>query len=267
MAGSIVRDFVATTLSLDKGSAGRGALSMVVLIPAVYLAYWAYVRVIERRPLSELSWRGAFGELGVGVLIGAGIFSAVMLAIAGFGGYHVLGVNPLIAMLPIFTVSVISGFVEEIVARGIIFRIVEDGLGTWAALVISASLFGALHHFNPGATWISSLSIALTAGVLLAAAFVVTRRLWLVIGIHFAWNFTQGGIFGVTVSGHEVDGLFRSELSGPELIAGGAFGPEASIFAVGFCVPVAVYLLVLGHRRGRFMRPMWKRRSGESGTS
>jgi membrane protease YdiL (CAAX protease family) len=117
-------------------------------------------------------------------------------------------------------------------------------------VLVGAGLFSAV-----------MLAIALTAGLLLAAAFVVTRRLWLVIGIHFAWNFTQGGIFGVAVSGHEVDGLLRSELSGPELIAGGDFGPEASIFAVGLCVPVAVYLLVLGHRRGRFIRPMWKRRT------
>ena len=260
IAGSILRDAVATALGLEDGSGGHRTLSMLVMIPAVWLAYWVYVRAVERRPLAELSPEGALRELGLGVLVGAALFSAVIAAIALCGAYRVTGTNALLATLPIFAASVTAGVVEEIIARGVIFRIIEDGLGTWAALVISAGVFGLLHHGNPNATWISSLSIALTAGLLLGAGFVLTRRLWLVIGIHFAWNYTQGGIFGVAVSGHEVAGLLQAELDGPELIAGGAFGAEASIFAVLFCVPLAVYLLVLCHRRGRWMGPMWRRR-------
>ena len=256
--GSLVRNAVAGLLSLERGAAGHGVLSMLVLVPATYLAYLTYVRVIERRPLSELAGPGALRELGGGVLLGAAVFSAVIASIAALGGYRVLGVNPLLTVLPAFTASVMAGCIEEIVARGIVFRIIEEGLGTWAALVISATLFGLLHHGNPGATWISSTSIALTAGLLLGAAYVVTRRLWMVIGVHFAWNFTQGGVFGAAVSGHGGGGLLRSESGGPELITGGAFGPEASIFAVLVCVPVAAYLLVHGHRRGRFLAPMWK---------
>ena len=79
---------------------------------------------------------------------------------------------------------------------------------------------------NPEATWIAVLCIAVEAGVLLAAAYITTRRLWLPIGLHFAWNFTQGGIFGVPVSGFRVRGLLKSTLTGPELLSGGAFGAE-----------------------------------------
>jgi len=261
VVASFLRNGLALAFGVERGSNGHGVLSMFTIVPIVTLAYWAYVRVVERRPLDELSRDGALRELGIGVLLGAGLFTAVVAAIAVLGGYHVGGLNPPIAMLQIFTASVLAGSVEEIVARGVIFRIIEDGLGTWAALVISAVVFGVLHHANPNATWISSASIAITAGLLLGAAYVLTRRLWLVMGLHFAWNFTQGGIFGVAVSGHDAGGLLQSSLSGSEWISGGAFGPEASIFAVLFCVPVAAIVLVRGHREGRFLPPMWKRDS------
>ena len=77
---------------------------------------------------------------------------------------------------------------------------------------------------NPNATLFSSFAIAMEAGVLLGAAYVLTRRLWLAVGIHFAWNFTQGGIFGGRVSGITMDGLLESQLSGPTLFSGGSSG-------------------------------------------
>lgn len=122
LVGSIVRDVIAAGLSLEDDGVGKSVLSMAVLLPAICLAYWIYVRVTERRPVSEFSRPGALRELGLGVLVGAGLFSSLIAAIAGFGGYHVLGVNPLVTIVPIFTISVISGVAEEIVARGIIFE-------------------------------------------------------------------------------------------------------------------------------------------------
>ncbi len=95
--------------------------------------------------------------------------------------------------------------------RGVLFRIVEESLGSWIALALSAALFGALHAFNPGATLTSSIAIALEAGVLLAAVFMVTRRLWMVIGLHTAWNFTEGGVFGASVSGGDAHGMLASQ--------------------------------------------------------
>jgi len=160
--------------------------------------------------------------------------------------------------------GLVPAFMEEILIRGIVFRITEDSLGTWLAMVISALLFGFLHILNSGATWFAAVCIAVEAGVLLAAAYVTTRRLWFPIGLHFAWNFTQGGIFGVAVSGITVHGLLKSTLTGPELISGGEFGAEASIFAVINRTAVAILLIVIAVQNGQIIRPFWSRRKPEA---
>jgi hypothetical protein len=160
-------------------------------------------------------------------------------------------------------VGVIAGFTEEIIFRGVIFRITEDSLGTWIATLITALLFGLVHLMNPNATWTAALSIAVEAGGLLAAAYVTTRRLWMPIGLHFAWNYSQGGIFGVAVSGQPVNGLIKSTLTGPELLSGGAFGAEASIFAVLIGTTMTIILLAVAIRRGHIVAPFWSRKRME----
>ena len=131
--------------------------------------------------------------------------------------------------------------------RGVVFRRLEQGLGTTIALVISAVLFGLMHAGNRGATWISTLAIVLESGVLLGLAYTATRSLWLPIGLHFGWNFTEGGIFGAAVSGGQNTGLIVAPLSGSPLITGGAFGPEASLAAliVSLCASTALACYVV----------------------
>src|SRR5436189_3717292 len=175
-------------------------------------------------------------ELGAGILFGAVLFTIVIAVLWLTGSYHITGTNALIEILPILGLSMVSGLFEEILFRGILFRIVEESLGSWLALIISGMLFGALHIINPGATLSSALAVALEAGLLLAAAYMLTRRLWFAVGIHFAWNFTQGGIFGVHVSGNDFTGLFSSTMTGPEWLTGGTFGAEASVVAVVVCL-------------------------------
>jgi membrane protease YdiL (CAAX protease family) len=90
-----------------------------------------------------------------------------------------------------------GAFVEGVILRGVFFRITEEKLGTWAALVVSVVLFALLHLASPGATVTSTIVVGIEGGVLLSAAYVFTRRLWLAIGIHFGWDFSQDAIFGV----------------------------------------------------------------------
>jgi hypothetical protein len=96
---------------------------------------------------------------------------------------------------------------------------------------------------------------------MLAAAYMRTRRLWFPMGVHAAWNFTQGGIFGVAVSGTTSNGLLQGELHGPAWLTGGEFGAEASAVAVIVCIGCAAFLLVDSIRAGRFVAPSWVRRS------
>jgi hypothetical protein len=141
-----------------------------------------------------------------------------------------------------------------------VFRIIEQALGSWIALGISAVIFGALHLLNLGATLANAAAITVEGGVLLAAAYMLTRRLWLCIGLHIAWNFTQGGIFSVAVSGGSSEGLLQARMVGPDWLTGGRFGAEASVVAWVICAAAGITLLVLAVRKGRVVRPSWSER-------
>ena len=246
---------------LGFGPPGQDTLQYVIpMVVAVHFAYIGYVRLVERRRADELSGSGAVRETGAGIAVGAGLLVATIGAIAALGYYRVTGSNPVRAIVPTFAMAVASGYAEEVLFRGVLFRIVEESLGTWIALALTALLFGFAHMMNPNATLFSTFAIAMEAGILLGAAYVLTRRLWLAVGIHFAWNFTQGGVFGGRVSGLTMDGLLESELSGPTLLSGGEFGVEASIFAVALGVATGVWFLVRAGRKGHFIVPFWRRR-------
>jgi uncharacterized protein len=150
---------------------------------------------------------------------------------------------------------------EEITFRGLLFRIVEKGLGSWGALLMSAVFFGGAHLGNPGATIGSSIAIALEAGVLLGAIYMATRSLWMVIGVHWAWNYFEGPVFGTQVSGNDIRSLLHSVTDGPVLWTGGAFGPEAGLFAVIAGGIVGAIFIWLAIRRGQIIAPMWARRA------
>ncbi len=257
----LLRTGLVPSLYDAQGSPYLDSLSNLLAILAAYLVY---VRVVERRRVTELSPAKAPRELGAGILLGAGLFTLTIGSIWLAGCYDVTGFHGVRAGAPWLALAISSGFAEEILVRGVIYRITEEGLGTWIALAISSLLFGMAHVRNPGATLLSGLAVALEAGVLLAAAFVLTRSLWLPIGLHFGWNFVQGGIFGVAVSGFQFGGILGSRLHGKEVLSGGAFGPEASIFAVGFCLVAGAGLLVAARRAGRFARPFWARSKGET---
>jgi hypothetical protein len=124
-------------------------------------------------------------------------------------------------------------------------------------LIISSALFGLAHLGNPGATWVAAVWIALEAGLLLGGAYMLTGNLWMPIGLHAAWNFTQGEIFDVPVSGIDEHGLVQAKLSGPEILTGGMFGLEASIIALVIATAAGAFLIVLAVRRGRVMQPWW----------
>jgi membrane protease YdiL (CAAX protease family) len=231
----------------------------LIVVAVSLLAYIAFVRVIERRPIVELATGPAPAELALGVVVGALLFSATIGFISLLGYYRIVGLNSWVVAMPILANSLVSGAFEEILFRGLLFRITQQSLGTWLALLISALIFGLLHLLNPNATLVAALAVALEAGVMLAAAYLFTGRLWLSMCIHFAWNFTQGGIFGATVSGQASTGLFRSVVQGPALLTGGDFGAEASLVAVVVCGLFGAYLLARAWRAGKFDKPVWQR--------
>ncbi|GLQ49307.1 lysostaphin resistance A-like protein [Dyella flava] len=229
------------------------------LVPTV-LGYLVLVLLIERRPVRELSLPAVVTRGLPGFIGGVVLFSTVVGLLWLLGSYHVLGVNPNVDWLPAVLIGGIgAGISEEVLTRGVLFRVVEEGLGTWWALVISAAFFGIAHIFNPGATWWSSLAIAIEAGILLALVFHVTGSLWSCIGLHAAWNITQGTIYGIPVSGDRADGWLVSTLTGPDWLSGGAFGAEASVVALATCSLVSLALLIIALCGKTIVPPSWRR--------
>jgi uncharacterized protein len=231
----------------------------VVLLPAIVI-YVFLVRVIERREPDELAPR-RWPDALRGLLAGCLLFSAVVAVLWLLGSYHVTGVNPHADWVPALLVAGIgAGIAEEIMFRGVLFRIVEEGLGTWAALLVSALFFGFAHAANPGATAWSSTAIAIEAGLLFGLLYHVTRSLPICMGLHAAWNFCQGTVYGIPVSGLKADGWLVSTRTGPDWLSGGVFGAEASVVALALCLLCSAALLALALRRRSLVPPSWRRR-------
>jgi uncharacterized protein len=261
IASQIAAGFFEGLIFTVSGGKTRFASVVAALVTAglAVASYVSFVRFVERKPNTDFERKGAFKEWSFGALIGFCVMSVTVGIIGLLGGYRAISVNSASVMLPVLAIAIISGVVEEIMLRGIFFRFIEQWLGSWSALILSAGLFGALHMPNPNATLLSSIAIALEAGILLAAIYMVTRRLWAAIGLHMAWNFTQGGVYGVAVSGFEMKGLIQPEIKGDPLLTGGAFGAEASIPAIILCTAVGVYFLWKAKKSDRFIAPRWVR--------
>jgi uncharacterized protein len=247
--------FLANWLLHRRLSNTAGLSLMSALILSSYLAgsYW----IERRKPVELLASPGPL-EFAQGAGIGFTLFSILMALLWAIGDYHPSRWGSVMPLAKGLLIAFSAAVVEEIIFRGFLFRLSAKVVGTWGALLITSALFGGLHAFNAGATVGSTIAIALEAGVLLGAAYAVTQRLWLPIGLHMAWNFTEGSVFGMDVSGHSAQAsLITGTLHGPDLLTGGAFGPEASILAVIVCLAAAAFFLWRMVRSHRIEPPLW----------
>ncbi|GGZ26041.1 CPBP family intramembrane metalloprotease [Streptomyces nitrosporeus] len=229
------------------------AAGLLVSVAAVFVYGWV-VRRTEHRPPTEVARAGAVPAFGRGLLIGFVLFGAVITNIFVNARYEVDGLGSPAGAVGLFGFMAAAAVMEELLFRGVLFRITEERFGTWIAMALTAVLFGAAHLLNPNASLWGATAIAVEAGGMLAAAYVATRTLWLPIGLHFGWNFAAAGVFSTEVSGNDTaQGLLDATVSGPELITGGEFGPEGSVYAVLFGVLATVVFLWLARRRGRLV--------------
>jgi uncharacterized protein len=246
-------------LSARPLAAAAVAVAMTGLGLAVYLGFG---RLVERRRVEELSLPGMGRHLGLGLAVGAGLYAACVLILMAFGIYRIEGLNPWSFLLPAVAMALSSGIFEELLFRGVLFRTLEEICGSWIALVVSSFVFGFMHLVNPAATVMGAVFISVEAGLLLAAAYMVTRRLWLAIGFHIGWNYTQSAIFSGIVSGSDsAPGLIRASIEGPVALTGGSFGLEASLVAFLLCTATGLILLAIAVRRGQVVPPSWRRRA------
>jgi membrane protease YdiL (CAAX protease family) len=223
------------------------------LAAAVLLAlYVAGARWIEGRRAVELRPGDCARGIGIGLTLGFALFSTLMGILWLAGVYRPAGWGRWQPLALALLSSLAGAVFEEVIFRGFLFRLIAALGGNWIALGVTSALFGLAHIRNPGATWASSLAVAIEAGLLLGAAYAASSSLWLPIGIHAGWNFAEGPGFGMEVSGQAgASSGIIGQLRGPAILTGGAFGPEASIVAVAVCLVLATFYL----RRMRTVDP------------
>ncbi len=230
-------------------------LSFVLLL----FFYSLYVRWIEKRKPLEISRPGALKEFGVGFLISFALVGIMVLLMYVSGYYRVSEVgSPLLIVEALFTFG-FGAFIQVLFFRLILFKLLEEWLGSWLAFLVTVVVFSLAHLGNDNATIATTIAMVLT-DILMVAAYMYTRRLWLVWGLHLSHNFFQDGIFGMANSGiTDLVSWIDARISGPEWLTGGAFGIEASVPFVIVSFGLGLALLVLVIRRNQVVAPVWKR--------
>lgn len=209
-------------------------LSPLLVSGLILLLFHFWLIKVENKP-EKLSSPGTAVKSAVGgLLIGSIIISIVIGILAAIGAYRAVVCPVGFVYLGYYFLSSWNVAVfEEVIFRGFLFRLLDERFNTMIALTISAFLFGGIHLFNSGGGVFQSVAIALEAGLILGAAYKYSGNIWFPIGIHCAWNYTEGVIFGSSVSGyHFPKSLLTSEFVGPEWLTGGEFGIEASVITV-----------------------------------
>ena len=234
-----------------------GDAVLVVKLLACAIAFAALLGLVrfEGSSLGSVGFRGnPFRSFALGLLAGCLLIAVVVGLLAVAGVYRVLDIRFSSAFLGWALVLLPASAAEEIVYRGILFRMAEEGWGSVGALIFSALVFGFIHAANPGATPFTSLAIGLEGGLLLGAVYMATRSLWAVMGLHFGWNLMTS-VFGFSVSGVRNPGLLQSQTLGADLWTGGAFGPEAGLATLLVATGVGLGVLMLAARRGEVRSP------------
>jgi hypothetical protein len=120
---------------------------------------------------------------------------------------------------------------EELVFRGYPFQRLVESLGPPGAVAVSSAFFGLAHLGNSHHTWISTLNTMLV-GIPLSIAYLRTRSLWMPVGMHFTWNYVQGFVFGLPVSGYTFStSLLTAQVRGAAWLTGSEYGPEGGLLS------------------------------------
>ncbi|RPH33773.1 MAG: CPBP family intramembrane metalloprotease [Bacteroidales bacterium] len=239
---------------------GRPVRAIIALL-ALLFGYNLLFKYYERRKVMELSIIHLPKDGLLGLVVGALMVSVTISFFALMGYYQVLSNNLSISSLLAGLIVLTSlAAVEEVIFRGVIYRICEEWLGTNMALIISAVLFGLAHMPNDSANLVSIIS-AIFGGIMLCLAYSATKRLWLPIFLHTGWNFSQL-FYGTNLSGlseFSVYSGFKSKLQGPEWLVGGEFGIENSVVAIIIVVVVAITLYYIMVKSGKLVKPSFRK--------
>jgi len=185
--------------------------------------------------------------LARGLAAGAVAVSTVIGGQAAMGFVKLEKAAPTVWLLLVLLMLVSAAALEEVFIRGVLQFTLERHIGTTAAVLIPSFVFGLIHLRNPGLSKLAMVNIIL-AGLLLALLTSRTRSLYAAIGFHITWNFFQGTVFGMPVSGNDLgtDRIWRGQaVMGTDWLSGGSFGPEGTVWCTAMFVLLIAALLVI----------------------
>ncbi|MBC7899170.1 MAG: CPBP family intramembrane metalloprotease [Saprospiraceae bacterium] len=249
----------ALPMGFGPGTAGFFIVNgLVSLVPALFVG-WLCGKYLEGLPFRVLgAWftKGWLKHLGIGIVLGAATLGIAVLTAVVFGGLSFelnsgAGSLSILSTLGVsFLIFTVAAAFEEAFFRGYILQTFTRAGLAWPAILFTSVLFGVVHIYNPDAGTISTVNTIL-AGVWFGIAYLKTRDLWFVLGLHLMWNWMQGAFFGIEVSGLTdivTAPLLREIDSGPVWLTGESYGIEGGIactFAIIISIAAIHFLAIL----------------------
>ena len=247
----------------DISFAGFLLISTLIISLAATISVFIARRYLDRRSFTSLGLKidkQAVLDMFFGFALTGLMMGLIFLAEWVFGWLEVesfawqiesLGslLSSVLIMLLIFA---LVSWQEELISRGYWLQNLSEGLNRSLGVLLSSAVFALVHSVNPNLSWLAFAGLFL-AGLFLAYGYLRTKQLWLPIGLHLGWNFFEGTIFGFPVSGHYTYQLIRQSTSGPDLITGGAFGPEAGLIMLPILLlgTLGVYVYTMNRGTGQ----------------
>ena len=237
------------------------AVSLIIGFLPIYILVWLWLWLVERRPFWTIGIEriGMGGKYLRGLAVGFVMFSAAIAIMAVTGNMALSEVDfsraAIAGVLVVFLGWMVQGAAEEVLTRGFLLPVIGVRWGVAAGVILSSSLFAILHLFNPSVSLLAIFNLFLF-GVFASLYALAEEGLWGVFAVHSVWNWAQGNVYGLEVSGKQMatSQLMQWTASGPEWLTGGAFGPEGGA-AVSIVLAFSSLLVIYAHRRRRLPAP------------
>ncbi|MFD0834691.1 CPBP family intramembrane glutamic endopeptidase [Mariniflexile aquimaris] len=194
---------------------------------------WFFMKYVDEEKFVNLGFqiKNRIKDINLGVILGLVIMGAGLLILISLNQVQFIKFNVSVIDITLaILVYIFVAFTEEALFRGYILRNFMGSFNNYVAIIASSVLFAVAHGFNPNMDWFSYLNLFL-AGILLGATYIYTKNLWFPIALHFSWNFFQT-LFGFNVSGQQFYSLIEFKITDKNMLNGGDFGFEGSIFSI-----------------------------------
>jgi len=215
-----------------------------------FFVLWLFMKYVDKEKFINLGFhiKNRLKDFNYGIVIGAFILIVgyLLLLFMDEINFKEIVFNPKEIIITILIYSIVA-LVEEVLFRGYILRNLMISFNKYTALIISSLLFSLMHGFNPNIDLFSFIDLFL-AGILLGVSYVYTKNLWFPIALHFSWNLTQT-FLGFNVSGKDVYSIIEITITEKNILNGGDFGFEGSIFSIISQIIFIVVIWVYFHKK------------------